>query len=633
MKKFRMTSTELKLKRERMVAAFKAGKGALEELKLPYFLAYGSALGALREGQFQPDEDDITVGAYSWDLAMLQLGCTEATAYARDKRIIAAFDRLGFDPVSEMMDNGDQPPELRKGNNACPRVFLAEGWRERMAFPILYKFTNRENFVRFDIIVFTMQFGQLWDFADGGAETSCGWRYTPFAPQPVEFEKVMTFSMPPKALEEHYGQDWHVPRVYNYIDNLSRCENRCQVLRVHPFDVNMGRKELPPSETWEKFRLEVRQYRIKFATAMGDSPHEFAPKKLDLYKIESKPMVLFQAASICKTEGNERMKKGNVSGALDKYDEGLYVMDKCREVLLTWRLIFRQIHVEKSEKERKERNLKISDAVEPSMPDEFRGDERDERNNRLTLLLNAAQAALQLQNWDAVESRSSQALEIEPKNMKALYRRATGRLSAGRREAAKSDYLAMLKVSNFESKEALNQLMNLIPKEELQRVLKKLRASVAKDNKFGQMLVEMDEDERIGLQDERYLRYQCDCEQRRADKQRELPFDDWVKQYEWRYDADERAKARAEHPECFSHMGAAPLPVEEWEVDYLTHKEVDKIVYHRQTQVMAAKRREREGPKPPEPEKEGFHCELKLDKEDAQVLKESVIQRGYNYWW
>lgn len=26
--------------------------------------------------------------------------------------------------------------------------------------------------------VFTMQFGQLWDFADGGAETSSGWRYS-----------------------------------------------------------------------------------------------------------------------------------------------------------------------------------------------------------------------------------------------------------------------------------------------------------------------------------------------------------------------------------------------------------------------------------------------------------------------
>jgi len=634
MKKFRMTNTELKLKRERMVAAFKAGKGALDELHLPYFLAYGSALGALREGQFQPYEDDINVGIYAWDLASLQLGCTEATPAARDRRIIAAFDRLGFEPVSEMGETQSGLPADHQ-NNACPRVFLAEGWRDRMAFPILYKFTHRESFVRFDMIVFTMQFGQLWDFADGGAETSSGWRYTPFSPQPVEFEKLMTFTMPPEALKDHYGQDWHVPRVTGYIDNLSRCENRCQVLRVHPFDVSMGKKELPPSKTWEEFRPEMRQYRMRYAEAMGDSQHEFPPQKLDLYKIESKPMVLFQAAGICKTEGNERLQKGNTGGALDKYEEGIYIMDKCVEVITTWRLIFRQIHNEKAENDRKERNLKYSDLVEPPMPDEFRGDERDQQAIRMALLLNAAQAALQAGKWDAVERHATGALELDSRNVKAIYRRAMGRLGEGRKKSAEADFWSMLKASNFESKEALSQLMKLVPADEMQRKLKKAKAETQKDRKLGGMITEMDEDERIAMQDERYQRYLSDCEQRRYDKQKELCFDDWVKQYEWRYDADERAKARSAWPDCFSHMGAAPLPVEDWEVDYLTHKEVDKIVYNRQTQVMAARKREKEGPKPQEEpeEKEGFSCKLKLDKEDVKVLKEAVVQRGYHYWW
>lgn len=633
MPKFRMTNTELKLKRERMVAAFKAGKAALDELRLPYFLSYGSALGALREGQFQPYEDDINVGIYSWDLATLQLGCTEATPQARDRRIIAAFDKLGFEPVAEMSETQSGLPNQNQQNNACPRVFMAEGWRERMAFPILFKFTHRESFVRFDMIVFTMQFGQLWDFADGGAETSSGWRYTPFSPQPVEFEKLMTFTMPPEALQEHYGEEWHVPRVLGYIDNLSRCENRCQVLRVHPFDVNMGKKELPKSKTWEEFRPEMRQYRMRYAQAMGDSLHEFPPQKLDLYKIESKPMVLFQAAGLCKSEGNERIGRGNHGGALDKYEEGLYIMDKCREVLLTWRLIFRQIHNEKSEKDRKERNLKFSDMIEPSMPDEFRSDEREQESVRMALLLNAAQAALQAKKFGAVERHATQAIELDGRNLKALYRRAQGRLSEGRKKAAEADFWAMLKASNFESKEALSQLMKLVPTDDLQRKLKKAKAETQKDRKLGGMITEMDEDERIGIQDERYQRYLSDCDQRRFDKQKELGFDDWVKQYEWRYDADERAKARAAWPDVFSHMGPAPLPVEEWEVDYLTHKEIDKIVYTRQTEAMGARRREKEGPKEPEPEKEGFECTLQLDKEDERVLKEAVVKRGYHYWW
>ena len=34
-------------------------------------------------------------------------------------------------------------------------------------------------------------------------------------------------------------------------------------------------------------------------TDSEDSEHEFPEKKLDLYKLESKPVVLFQAANLC----------------------------------------------------------------------------------------------------------------------------------------------------------------------------------------------------------------------------------------------------------------------------------------------------------------------------------------------
>jgi len=633
MREFRMTNTELKLKRERMMAAFRAGKEALEQLGLPYFLAYGSALGALREGQFQPYEDDINVGIYSWDLAALQRTRGQPTAAERDRKLIGTFDKLGFEPISEMV-SGDPGDGRAPAMSACPRTFLAETWNMDMAFPILYKFTHRESFVRFDILVFASQFGQLWDFADGGAETSSGWRYTPFSPQPVEFEKMMTFTMPASALEEHYGPDWHVPKVYGYIENLSRCANRCQVLRVHPFGVNLEPQQLPPAAPWEAFRLEMRQYRMRYAEALADSPHEFPPKPLDLYKIESKPVVLFQAARMCKAEGNERLKAGNARGALDKYDEGLYIVDKCHEVLLTWRLIFRQTHSEKAEANRKERGIKFADLAEPDMPREFRGDEAEERHFRITLLLNAAQAALQAEKWDDAESRACQAIEADPKNIKALYRRGLARVRLRNLDGARADFWSMLKYTNFDSKEALCQLIKLMPKEDVQRQLKKMKEQAQREHKFGAMLTDIDEDERIAVQDERYQRFIADCEQRRVDKQREIAFDDWVKQYEWRYDADERTKARAKYPEFFSHMGPAPLPVEEWEVDYLTHKEIDKIVYHRETARMAAKRIEREGVKPaPAIEPEGFESQLELDDSDKEALEEEVVKKGYNYWW
>eukprot|EP00930_Biecheleria_cincta_P041490 TRINITY_DN28446_c0_g1_i1.p1 TRINITY_DN28446_c0_g1~~TRINITY_DN28446_c0_g1_i1.p1 ORF type:complete len:698 (+),score=127.33 TRINITY_DN28446_c0_g1_i1:174-2096(+) len=638
MKNFRMTNTELKLKRERMMAAFHAGKAALEDLRLPYFLAYGSALAALREGQFQPYEDDITVGIYSWDLASLQRQCTECTAKERDSMLKNTFDRFGLEPVSEMVDSAVQ---ASAGNNVqqnhaqlvCPRFYIAEGWSEEMAFPIIYKFTHKESFVRFDLMVFTVQFGQLWDFADGGAETSAGWRYSPFSPQPVEFEKIMTYTMPAQALEEHYGQDWHVPRVYGYIQNLARCLNRCQVLRVHPWDGRMQRLQLPRALTWQEFKPLMRTYRMKYAKAMAESEHEFPEKPLDLYKLESKPVVLFQAASLCKEEGNTRLKNDKPDGALDKYDEGLYIMDKCREVLVTWRLVFWQIHNEKAEKDKKDRGLKVADLTEPDMPREFRSDEDEERTLRLALLANAAQAALQTERYAVVESRASQLLELESDNKKAFYRRGMARLASGNADGAQNDFWSLLRVSGFESKEALSQLMKLMPKEEVQVKFKNLKQKYDKQNRLGSMLMELDEDERIAIQEERYQRFLGDCEQRAEEGQRELTFDEWAKQYEWRYDADERMKARKAYPECFNAAGAAPLPIESWEVDYLTHKEIEKIVYRRQTEAMGARRRQREGTTEAASKPGESTDRLVLEKEDEKILKDAVVKKGYNYWW
>ena len=189
----------------------------------------------MREGEFQPHEDDINVGIYQWDLAALQRGRHNADADERDENLIGVFHKFGFEPVSEIVDQGSPTKNNNPDSqNACPRIFKADSWSDDQAYPILYKFTHRESYIKFDIIVFTMQFGQLWDFADGGAETSSGWRYTPFAPQPLEFHKMMTFTMPNKALEEHYGQNWHAPRVTSYVLNLAACHNRCQVLEEHP---------------------------------------------------------------------------------------------------------------------------------------------------------------------------------------------------------------------------------------------------------------------------------------------------------------------------------------------------------------------------------------------------------------
>lgn len=58
----------------------------------------------------------------------------------------------------------------------------------------------------------------------------------------------------------------------------------------------------------------------------------------------------------------------------------------------------------------------MSDLLEPDLPREFRADEDEELACRLALRLNAAQAALQCQQWSAAEQHATGALELEVSN-------------------------------------------------------------------------------------------------------------------------------------------------------------------------------------------------------------------------
>merc|ERR1712232_1490123 len=203
-----------------------------------------------------------------------------------------------------------------------------------------------------------------------------------------------------------------------------------------------------------------------------------------------------------------------------------------------------------------------------------------------------------------------------------------------------ADFWALLKVSDFESKDALQQLIQMSSKDDVQMEMQRLKAAQQREKKMGMLISGMEEDARIALQEDRHARYKADCEERRLTGAKEISFDSWVEQYEWRYDADERMKVREKWPSHFGHSGPAPLPVEPWEVDYLTYKEIDKIMYHRETASLAARKRANEAAYAPtqaaattQQEQDGFTCSLEVDEEDEAFLRSAVVRKGYNYWW
>ena len=71
-----------------------------------------------------------------------------------------------------------------------------------------------------------------------------------------------------------------------------------------------------------------------------DSEHEFPEKKLDLYKLESKPIVLFQAANMCNSAETEKTETGasafhGESHGFPWLSRRMMLMFQC--FLLSWR--------------------------------------------------------------------------------------------------------------------------------------------------------------------------------------------------------------------------------------------------------------------------------------------------------
>lgn len=625
---FAMTRTELRLKRERMAKCFTAAKAAFESIEMPCFLSYQTALGALREGECIPYDEDISIGIFCWDLAKFQRGCGDATAVARDEKFNEALKAHNFETIQERVEAPEGAPESEKVQNASPRTWTgADSWTYEEAVPIVYKYYHKEVYIKLDVVIFNYQFGQMWDWTDGGAETCSGWRYTPFVPQEIEFEKVMTYTMPALQVEEHYGKDWFIPNSRNYQEQLVHAKNRCDVLEIHKYTAEPREVPLPKGLTWEEFKAELREIRKTYAKAMVEQPRDPPKIKLDLLSGEFRPVHLMEVATVCKEEGNVLLKE-SAKKALRSYDEGVEIMDKCRAVILEWRLVFRHINEEKKEKDRKHRGLKSGDMDPDPEPAAFVEDVHRSLSLRNTCLNNGAQACMQLEDWEGVYARTSQVLDNDSKCVKALYRRGIALAHQGKKDKARADFWALLRACNFENKDALRELLKLNTMEEIKIEMRKQKTDHAKQENLKAMLNAEPTDQRVEIGEFRRMRYLADMEQRQAEKLSEIDFDTWVLQYEWRYDADKRNKVREQWGQTFSRAGPAPLPVESWEVDYMVHKEMKR----RQYLAYVPERRNPQPVKPLAPLSR-FEKSLELDEEDQQILKDKILKKGYNYFW
>jgi len=115
-----------------------------------------------------------------------------------------------------------------------------------------------------------------------------------------------------------------------------------------------------------------------------------------------------------KDQGNKLYKEGKFSDAVDKYEEAASLFHYCYSTDPGWR----------------KNNRGIDDDVLVLVDDT--GSDADEKNQiiklRLQCCLNLAQSKIKLAKFDEAVIASTSALEWEPDNIKALYRRAEARV-------------------------------------------------------------------------------------------------------------------------------------------------------------------------------------------------------------
>lgn len=152
-----------------------------------------------------------------------------------------------------------------------------------------------------------------------------------------------------------------------------------------------------------------------------------------------------------KEEGNKLYGKGAYSDAVDKYEEAGSLVYYCYSTDPGWR----------------KNNRGIDDDVLVLVDDAGSNEQEaaQQRRLRVTCAVNIAACKLQLQKYDEVIVACNYALELDPKNVKALYRRAEARVRPTRSTGYDRD-LAIKDLAKAHSIEPENAVVRKLLKEE-----------------------------------------------------------------------------------------------------------------------------------------------------------------------
>ena len=182
-KSFFITDNSAPVPKE-LTETFNNGKDAMKETGLPFMLAYGTAIGAYRQNDLIPYDNDVDFAIHYKDLPRKANGDIDHSV------INNAMKKNGF----------------KIGKKSSPFEWECDGKKH----PVLYRYRNKKTTYFLDVSILYSHHGFVWEYAEGGERTGKGRRFsqTPTETATIRGEQFQAF--PQTWLDTQYG-NWRVP--------------------------------------------------------------------------------------------------------------------------------------------------------------------------------------------------------------------------------------------------------------------------------------------------------------------------------------------------------------------------------------------------------------------------------------
>ncbi len=184
-RKSRKKSIKISKKQQIFSSVLIDAKKALDSGKIPFHVHSGTALGAIREGQFIEHDEDIDLGIFIEDYK---------------KNLVTEFKKNGFEQVRQL---------------------------GKLPFGKEYTFKHIKTGINVDIFIVYKEKDYYWvasyfgkcDYKKYGI---CRWSYRPYKPIIVNINGISVYSMPISAIEDGYGPNWKVPKKFDYFEGVEK---------------------------------------------------------------------------------------------------------------------------------------------------------------------------------------------------------------------------------------------------------------------------------------------------------------------------------------------------------------------------------------------------------------------------